>query len=137
MWDKNLRPQCPRGDLMFFIAGVYPKSTQLEYNRAEICGSCGKYGRYEVLGHYNVLSLFFIPVFKWGWKYTVTKSCCGQICALDKDIGDRLRQGEDLIITEKDLTCSISQRGHTYQCQNCGTEVNQAHNYCPNCGQKL
>lgn len=134
---KRTVPDVRRHLRMFFVAGVYPKSYTYEYNRAEICSSCGKYGRYMVQGHCNVFSFFFIPLFKWGWRYTVTKSCCGQVCMLDKDLGDRLRRGEDVVITERDLDCGHAHTAGYTVCPSCGANVDPQHNFCPNCGQKL
>jgi predicted amidophosphoribosyltransferase len=56
---------------------------------------------------------------------------------LDKDLGDRLRRGEDVIITERDLDCGHAHTAGYTSCPSCGANVDPQHNFCPNCGQKL
>ena len=50
---------------MFFMMGITDGRKQLDFTQTVICGVCGKYGRYQVFMTYTVLSLFFIPCFKW------------------------------------------------------------------------
>ena len=40
-------------------------------DRVITCDECGRYGRYQVYMTYMVLSLFFIPCFKWNRHYYV------------------------------------------------------------------
>ena len=62
---------------MFFIMGITDGQKELNYNCGvmNICKSCGAYSNYTVFMTYMCLSLFFIPVFKWGKKYYVKASC--------------------------------------------------------------
>ena len=54
---------------MFFIMGITEGRKDFDFSQTVICDSCGKYGRYQVFMIYTVLSLFFIPTFKWNKRY--------------------------------------------------------------------
>ena len=54
---------------MFFMMGITDGRKELNYSQTEICSVCGCYGRYQVFMTYTVLSLFFIPCFKWNRHY--------------------------------------------------------------------
>ena len=89
---------------MFLIMGIYDRSKEIEYNgEMVICSKCGRYCSYKVFVTYMCLSLFFIPVFKWGKRYCVTSSCCGARYELDRDIGRKIERGEKVTITEADI----------------------------------
>ena len=119
---------------MFFIAGISSKRDRLDYNQTIICSNCGKYSRYEVFMEYTCLSLFFIPVFKWGKKYYAKTSCCSSLYLTNKDIGKKIANNENINLTDQDL--ELVQQGYVYsikRCENCGYETNEDFNYCPKC----
>ena len=74
-------------DIMFFMMGITDGRKQLDFTQTVICGVCGKYGRYQVFMTYTVLSLFFIPCFKWNRHYYVQMSCCNTLYELDPEVG--------------------------------------------------
>ena len=77
---------------MFFMMGITDGRKDLDFSQQMICNVCGRYGRYQVFMTYTVLSLFFIPCFKWNKHYYVTTSCCGSMYELDSDIyGESVR----------------------------------------------
>ena len=53
---------------------------------------------------YMYFSFFFIPIFKWNRRFFVEMSCCGAVYELDLEVGKRLLRGEEVEITESDLT---------------------------------
>ena len=79
---------------MFFIFGVNSGQKEIGSFGPVICGACGSYGRYQVYMTYMCLSLFFIPVLKWGRKYYAETSCCQSLYELDPQAGRRLSRGE-------------------------------------------
>ena len=89
---------------MFFIGGISSGVKPLEYLKTVICGRCGAYGRYQVYMTYMYFSFFFIPIFKWNRRFFVEMSCCGAVYELDPEVGKRLLRGEEVEITESDLT---------------------------------
>lgn len=50
---------------MFFMMGITDGRKDFDFNQVITCDECGRYGRYQVYMTYMVLSLFFIPCFKW------------------------------------------------------------------------
>lgn len=121
---------------MFFIMGVSPKREELDFNQTMVCSYCGKYGRYSVVRESTALSLFFIPVFKWGQKYYVRSTCCGSIYSIDKELGDRIVRGENVTLTEKDLDLVYEgEKQHMKRCSNCSFETKEDFQYCPKCGE--
>ena len=119
---------------MFFIMGVSPKREELDFNQAVVCFYCEKYGRYKVIREYTALSLFFIPVLKWGKKYYVRASCCESIYSIDKDLGDKISRGENITLRDEDL--NLIHRGekhHIKRCSHCNFETHEDFTYCPKC----
>ncbi len=56
-----------------------------------------------------VLSIFFIPIFKWGRTYYVRTSCCGSLYQLRPEVGRAIERGENVTIQQTDLY--LEQRG--------------------------
>ena len=59
---------------MFFMMGITDGRKVFDFTQTVICDICGKYGRYQVFMTYTVLSLFFIPCFKWNKRFYVQTS---------------------------------------------------------------
>lgn len=78
---------------MFFMMGITDGRKDLDFSQQMICNVCGRYGRYQGFMTYTVLSLFFIPCFKWNKHYYVTTSCCGSMYELDSEIGKEIECG--------------------------------------------
>lgn len=130
---------------MFFICGVNSGQKELPFNQLVICSRCGSYGRYQVFVTYMSLSLFFIPILKWGRRYYVKMSCCGTIYELSPELGRRIARGEQVEIAQSDLNLVKSGTGNPWQvktgtkrvCGNCGYEAEADFAYCPKCGGRL
>ena len=122
---------------MFFIMGITDGRKDFDFSQTVICDNCGKYGRFQVFMIYTVLSLFFIPTFKWNRRYYVQMSCCGTVYELDPEIGKRIASGEELQIKSQDLTKVSQGRGFLMRCSNCGYETAEDFDYCPKCGVRF
>ncbi|MDO5539331.1 MAG: zinc ribbon domain-containing protein [Eubacteriales bacterium] len=125
---------------MFFMLGITEGRKNLDYNQVFVCNICGAYGRYVVYVTYTVLSLFFLPVFKWNRRYFVTTTCCNTTYQLNGDAGKRIEHGEQVEIRPEDLQ-KISGGGYAQnkekRCMNCGYATMEDFSYCPRCGQLL
>lgn len=130
---------------MFFICGVNSGQKQLEYRQLVICSNCGGYGQYQVYMTYMCLSLFFIPILKWGRRYYVRMSCCETLYELNPEKGRCIAGGEQVQITPEDLNLVQAGRRNQWQprlgkglvCRNCGYETEEDFAYCPKCGGRL
>ena len=122
---------------MFFMMGITDGRKDLEYNRMIICDACGAYGRYAVFMTYTVLSLFFIPLFKWNKRYFVRTSCCESLYELDADIGAQIARGENADILPRHLTPVHLNHNPLKRCANCGYTTEERFDFCPKCGNKL
>ncbi len=127
---------------MFFMMGITDGRKNMDYNQTEICGVCGRYGRFQVFMTYTVLSLFFIPCFKWNRHYYVQTSCCNTLYELDREIGRRIERGEDVRILPEHLQkVGNGRSGYRYggykRCPNCGYETTEDFVFCPKCGTRL
>ena len=102
------------------------------------CSICGAYGRFNVFMTYTVLSLFFIPCFKWNKRYYVQTSCCNAVYELDPEVGKRIARGEDVDIRQENLTRIINGRNSAIKvCQNCGYMTEEDFEFCPKCGNRF
>ncbi len=124
---------------MFFVAGVNEKSEDLEFSQMMTCDICGQLGRFTAFVTYSVLSLFFLPVWKWNRHYYVQTSCCNTIYELNPEIGKLIEEGEYVKIQLNDLT--LVRRGRVAssfkKCPVCGYETQEDFEYCPKCGNPL
>lgn len=128
---------------MFFMMGITDGRKDLDFNQQIICSQCGRYGRYQVYMTYIVLSLFFIPCFKWNKRYYVQTSCCNTTYELNPEIGKRIARGEDIEILPEHLT-RLNRGGYNNgysnsykRCSNCGYETTEDFEYCPKCGHEF
>lgn len=130
---------------MFFIFGINSGQKELSSAQLVICNICGGYGRYQVFMTYTSLSLFFIPVLKWGRRYYVTMSCCGSVYELGPETGRRIAGGEKVELGPSDLTLVKAGRREPWHisgggkriCGSCGYETDEDFTYCPKCGGRL
>ena len=83
---------------MFFMMGINEGRKELNNHQMIVCNHCGAYGQYQVVMTYMVLSLFFIPCFKWNRQYFVQTTCCNTIYRLNPEIGKRIAKGENVEI---------------------------------------
>lgn len=124
---------------MFFIMGITDGRKDFEFAQTMICNICGKYGRYQVFMTYTVLSLFFIPCFKWNKHYYVQTSCCGTLYELDPKIGKQIARGEQVEILPQHLS-QMRKSGSWNQYKRCaqrGYETAEDFEFCPKCGKRF
>jgi len=123
---------------MFFMMGITDGRKFLDFNQPIICGVCGKYGNYKIFMTYTVLSLFFIPCFKWNKRYYVQTGCCSTIYELNLDIGRQIAKGENIEILPEHLTKIESQGYDSYKrCLHCDYETREDFEFCPKCGNRF
>jgi|SRR5690554_6159797 hypothetical protein len=122
---------------VFFVVTSTTKEKEIDFSQTTICSACGAYGRYELFMTYNQLSLFFIPVIKWGRKYYVKLRCCGSLYTIDSDLGRDIERGEKTTINESDLHPVRINHRREYFCANCGYKLSSEYEYCPKCGSKV
>ncbi len=125
---------------MFFIMGISGGRKDFNFSQLVTCAVCGQFGRYNVFMTYTVLSLFFIPTFKWNKHYYVQTSCCGAVYELDPEIGKMIARGETVEIMPSDLTLVQGGRYHGSEykrCVHCGYETTEDFDFCPKCGEKF
>lgn len=123
---------------MFFIMGINSGQKELGFRQLMTCRVCGAYGSYSVFMTYTVLSLFFLPVFKWNRKYFVRTSCCNAIYQLDPGVGKQIAAGKEIEIQPWQLS---PVEGFAWRqqrrCSNCGYTTAEDFEYCPKCGQRF
>ncbi len=125
---------------MFLIMGINEGRKDFDFSQFITCAICGKYGRFNVFMTYTVLSLFFIPVFRWNKRYYVQTSCCGTIYELDKEVGKAVSKGENIEILPSHLNRINPEYGSYYsfrRCQHCGYETTEDFEFCPKCGTRF
>ena len=123
---------------MFLMIGISDGRKDFDFSQSILCRFCGKYGRYQVFMTYTVLSLFFIPCFKWNKHYYVQTSCCGRVYELDPEIGKRIARGEQVDIADSDLwDAGYSGQPMPKTCSYCGYSTYEDFQYCPKCGREF
>lgn len=123
---------------MFFIMGVSQGQKKLDFDQLVVCGHCGRYGHLEVYLVYSYLSLFFIPVWKWGRRYYVRTTCCNETVELDTETGQRIARGEVTSLPESIIPRTYQHPAHRgKRCAACGFETEADYQFCPKCGARL
>ena len=85
---------------MIFIGGMSTKQEKLDFGQSILCSICSRFGNLEAFMEYTYLSVFFIPVMKWNRRYYVRSTCCGSLYSISEEIGERIRRGEHIILSE-------------------------------------
>jgi len=125
---------------MFFIMGITEGRNDLDSDQVMTCPFCGRYARYHFFVTYTVLTLFFIPVFKWNKRYFAETSCCGSVFELDSETGRQIERGErpkvlpPLLTQEGDRT---DRHAGTKCCAVCGYQTDEDFQFCPKCGSRF
>ncbi|MBP1745036.1 MAG: hypothetical protein H6Q58_2014 [Firmicutes bacterium] len=123
---------------MIFIGGMSSKQEKLDFGQSILCSVCSRFGTLEVFMEYTYLSLFFIPVMKWNRRYYVRSTCCGSLYSISEEIGERIRRGEHITLSERDLQpLRQGQASFVPRCPRCGYELEGDFRFCPNCGGPL
>lgn len=89
---------------MLFLMWITTKEEPINYDKVHRCKLCDDIGSYNIVYIYQVLTLFFIPVWKWNKTYFAETTCCHKQFILDKAVGNMLRHGEDVEILDSDLS---------------------------------
>ena len=119
---------------MFFIAGMSPKLYQIGNVMGE-CPACGAQDKLFLVKRSQTLSLFFIPVVKYGGEYLVTCGQCASLMELNPQMGKRVERDLNTRISPYDM--QIIKNKNMPRCPQCGRQVYRDQNYCPGCGHKL
>ncbi len=123
---------------MFFIIGVTQKEKPLDFRQNLTCPACGRYGAVEVFMVFTVLTLFFIPVFRWNKRYYVKLSCCGGVAEIDKATGEGIEKGRIFEIDTSKMHFDCFNRvGFKKVCPECGYGTAEDFAFCPKCGRKF
>lgn len=122
---------------MFFIMGISQGKKKLNFDQLIVCKSCGKYGHLEVYMVYSYLSLFFIPVFKWGKRYLVRAACCDTTVELSPELGRQIARGEITSLPEDVIPSKAFSGSNGKRCYACGFETAEDFQFCPKCGARL
>lgn len=126
---------------MFFMIGLTDGRKDFPFTQTILCSKCGKYGRYQVFMTYMSLLLFFIPCARWNKHYYVQTTCCNTVYELNPEVGKRIARGEDVRITDDDLTQVYAGNGgarhQTKVCQHCGYMTVEDFEFCPKCGNRF
>ena len=109
---------------MFFMIGITDGRKDFDFNQVMACVACGSMGSFRVFMTYTVLSLFFIPCFKWNKHYYVQSTCCNAVYELDPEIGKRIARGENVKIQQEYLTRVIN---HGYAVKRCKNPAGLSH----------
>ncbi len=125
---------------MLFIMGITDGRKDLSFHQVVTCPACHKYGSYRVFVVYTVLTIFFIPIFKWNRRYYVETGCCGTIYELNTDKGRCIERGEPVEIEPDDLERQGAYGGSGYgqkTCMYCGFSTAEDFDFCPKCGKRF
>lgn len=126
---------------MFFIGifGIEEKHKEIRNIQNVVCKGCQRMTTYQLIEKYNFFHFFFIPIFKWNYRYYLKCRSCTVVFEIPKELGERLKLGENPVINDMDLNPVF--RGENYKtrirCSNCGSEMEMGFQYCPHCGYKL
>lgn len=123
--------------MFFFIMGINQGQKSLDFRQNTVCPCCSRYSAIEVFVTYTVLTLFFIPTFRWNRRYFVKTACCGMVCELDKETGRKIEKGERAEIDVSSLRFEKSHGGGAKTCRNCGYRTDDDFAYCPRCGVRF
>lgn len=125
---------------MFFIGvfGIEEKHKEIRNIQNMVCKDCERMTIYELIEKYNFFHFFFIPIFKWNYRYYLKCRSCTAVFQIPKELGERLKVGENPVINHVDLNPMFRGENNTtlIRCGNCGREMERGFQYCPHCGYR-
>lgn len=121
---------------MFFIMGMNTRQVKLNFSQLEVCRCCGKYGRIEVFMTYMCLSIFFLPILKWGKRYYVRMDCCDSVTEISKEVGRGIEKGTITEIPYGELSFGTREDSMKH-CSYCGYTTEEDFDFCPKCGKEF
>lgn len=121
---------------MFFIIGIDSGSKSLGVRMCRTFSCCGSFG---VMGSltctFQVFTLFFLPIFRFGKRYFITCPNCGAVYEIAKPEGQRLEHNP---AAEVDPSQMYPVQGSSHKtCPTCRSAVDLNARFCPNCGTRL
>lgn len=126
---------------MFFIGvfGIEEKHKEIRNIQNIVCKDCERMTTYELIETYSFFHFFFIPIFRWNYRYYLKCRSCNTVFKIPKELGESLKMGENLSINNADLNYAFREENvaSITKCNNCGREVDYKFQYCPHCGHKL
>ncbi|MDO5725702.1 MAG: zinc ribbon domain-containing protein [Tissierellia bacterium] len=123
---------------MFFIFGISDREKLIKSQNMYTHNRCGRWGRVDIYMVETVLSLFFIPTFRWNKRFFAHFNCCNRNIEIDKDIGMEILRNPNRNLNSNDLKddkyyASFESSNLNY-CQNCGKKLEDDFEFCPYCG---
>lgn len=126
---------------MFFIGifGIEEKHKEIRSIQNMVCKDCERMTTYELIEAYNFFHFFFVPIFKWNYRYYLKCRSCTTVFQIPKELGEALKMGENPQINNEDLNHIFKEESSisVTSCNNCGMEIECKFQYCPHCGHKL
>lgn len=118
---------------MFFIGifGIEPKNKTIKEFNNTICPTCDRLTKAELVQTYTCFHFFFLPLFKWNFKYYIRFICCNSIYEVDEGYVDELKNSDTI-----DVNRLKKMSFNKNICPECGNYVNPDFSYCPHCGRK-
>jgi len=119
---------------MFFIGifGIQNKYRIVKEFYNVVCPNCDRLSRIELVETYDYFHFFFIPLFRWNFKYYLKARCCNSLYEVDKDYFHELKNSNTI-----DFNRVRSVYSNPNICPNCGGFINPGFSFCPHCGQRL
>lgn len=120
---------------MFFMMGIQQAQKELNFDQTVVCPACGRFGHLHVTMTYTYLSLFFLPILKWGKRFYASISCCGAGCELDPSLGRSIARGEIDVLDP--VTLQFTGGRNVRHCRGCDYTTEEEFEYCPKCGTQF
>lgn len=125
---------------MFFVGilGIESKEKELRTFPNLICKACGRVTAYRLVKAYKYFHIFFIPIYRWDFRYYLISKCCGSVFEISNEQGKDLEEGKDYMLDRLKLTIlEDNSCSGNIVCFNCGKEVSSEFEFCPHCGARL
>lgn len=126
---------------MFFIGvfGIEEKHKEIRSVQNMVCKDCERMTTYELIEAYNFFHFFFVPIFKWNYRYYLKCRSCTTVFQIPKELGEALKMGKNPPINNEDLNHVFKEENSisVTRCNNCGREIECKFQYCPHCGHRL
>ncbi len=127
-----------REAVAFFFIGIFgiEPGDKIVWQRDGVACPCGGYGQARLRMEYEFFHFFFIPLFKWNKRYTLTMGCCGTTYDVPGEEAEAIRRGGSINfarLTKRNGTGGWDIR----RCPRCGYPADEEFEYCPKCGNRL
>jgi len=123
---------------MFLVMGIQDKIKSQDHSNNVPCHVCDGMHGFELISKYNYFHLFFLPVWRWGYDYSLRCKACGSFYTIKAESYDKCKtESPELSYWDLEPVNIPVKQTKSLECKACGFILDSDFEFCPKCGTKI